>query len=477
MATDRQILEHEARSNLAAFILANHDDYQMGWFCRELCTVLMQFFVDVRKGRRPRLIITAPPRHGKSQVVSRDFPSWTEGVYPDAHIIASSYNQDLANSMSRDVQEIMKSESYRRIFPKVNLIERKSKKTKITAAQTAKYFEIPGRKGRYVAAGVGSGITGKGALIAIIDDPFKDANEADSATIRENVWKWYTSTLRTRLAPGGGIIIMHTRWHEDDLVGRLLIKAAQGNGEKFQIINYPAIAEEDEPHRKKGEALHPERYDLEELKSIKQAVGTRVWNALYQQHPTPLEGGLFKRSWLKFYIPGEEPKEWDALIQSWDLPFSKTETSDDCAGGVLGLKNVDIYILDIDSAQRTFAESLKAFEIMTNKWPDAFEKIVENKANGPAMESMFTSGIPGFPKIPGIILNEPKGSKVQRAKAVEPFVESGHLWLPDPRYCSWSQRVIEQLVNFPNVAHDDIVDIITQGISRLNKKSNDSLWS
>ena len=469
---DREILNMEARSNLAAFVLSMHDDYLMGWFHLDLCITLMKFYLDVKAGKRPRLIINAPPRHGKSQVVSRDFPPWLFGVDPDIEVIASSYNQELANDMSRDVQSIMKQEEYRTVFPNVNLIERKSKKTKVTAAQSAKYFEIPGRKGRYKAAGVGSGITGRGAKIAIIDDPFKDREEADSPTIREKVYNWYTSTFRTRLAPGGGIIIMHTRWHEDDLVGRLLMKAANGNGEKFDLINYPAIAEHDEPHRKKGEALHPERYDLTELESIKVAVGSRDWEALYQGHPVPATGGIFKRKWFRFYIPGEEPKQFDQVIQSWDLSFKKTDTSDDVAGGVLGRLGADIYLLDCDSRRRGFVETKMAFEVMWNKWPQALAKIVEDKANGPALIDSLAR------TVPGIIAWKPRGSKTERANSVAPVVEAGNFWVPDPRFCPWSQRYIDQMCNFPGVTHDDMVDMTTQGIDYLiTNMSNDSSWS
>lgn len=470
--TDSDILYRESRSNLAAFVLSQFDDYLMGWFHRELCTTLMKFYLDVKAKKRPRLIITAPPRHGKSQIVSRGFPSWVLGVDPDLNVIASSYNQDLANSMSRDVQAIMKQPEYRKVFPYVNLHERKSRKTKITAAQSAKYFEVPGRKGKYVAAGVGTGITGKGADIAIIDDPFKDQEQADSPTIRKRVWEWYTAVVRTRIAPGGGIIIMHTRWHENDLVGELLTRMASGSGETFHLIDYPAVAEVDEPHRKKGEPLHPERFDLDELGSIRKAVGERVWNALYQQHPAPPEGGIFKKSWFRFYIPGEEPKEWDSQVQSWDLNVKKGEDTDDAAGGVLGRVGARIYLLDVDSKVRNFPETMRAFQIMCHKWPDALAKLIENKANGPALNDMLEENIPGM------ILVEPQGSKTARANAVAPFVEGGGLYVPDPRYCEWSERFINQMITFPNASHDDMVDMATMGMSYLIKQiPTDNMWT
>ena len=457
---DRTILEREARSNLAAFILSMHDDYLMGWFHRELCSVLMRFYLDVRAGKRPRLILNAPPRHGKSQAISRDYPPWLFGVNPDVSIIAASYGQDLANSMSRDVQAIMKQEEYRRIFPKVNLLERKSKKTNVTATQTAKYFEIPGRKGKYIAAGVGSGITGKGALIAIIDDPFKDREEADSPTIREKVYNWYTSTFRTRLAPGGGIIVMHTRWHEDDLVGRLLQKAADDSGEKFELINYPAIAEEDEPHRKKGEPLHPERYDMQELEAIRKAVGSRDWSALYQGRPVPATGGVFKGSWIRHW--DVMPTIFERVIQSWDFTFKDAENSDYVAGQVWGKVGANFYLLDAVCERMDFVSQVRAMRRMSAKWPQAIEKVVEDKANGPAIIAMLGS------EIPGIVPYTPRGSKTARAYAVSPLFESGNVLIPpaDERY-PWVRHYMEEILSFPNAPHDDQVDATTQALDTL----------
>ena len=470
--TDRDILFMEARRNLAAFVLAMHPDFKMGWFHRELCARLVKFYLDAKRGLRPRLIINAPPRHGKSQLISRDFPAFLFGVYPDANVIAASYAIDLAEGMSRDVQAIMKSDEYREVFPNVNIVERKAKKNGPTAAQSAKYFEIPGRMGKYVAAGVGTGITGKGAQFAIIDDPFKDRQEADSPTIRKRVWDWYTSTFRTRLAPGGGIIVMHTRWHEDDLVGRLLLKMANGTGEKFELVNYPAIAETDERWRKKGEPLHPERYDLEELESIRMAVGSRDWSALYQGHPMPETGGIFKREWFRFYDPGELPKQFDQMIQSWDMTFKKSEGSDEVAGGVLMRCGADVFLVDLDCSQKSFTESKKAVQVMTTKYPDALAKIIEDKANGPAIIDSLSSDIPG------IIPRNPRGSKTERANSVAPFIEGGNFWIPNPKYSAWSGRYLDQMTSFPSAPHDDMVDMTTQGLDYLiNQMSNDAMWS
>jgi len=211
-----ELAKRRARENLSSFVLYNHDDYIMGWFHREICRALKQFALDVIAKKSPRLIITAPPRSGKSQLVSRDFPAWFLGNYPESHIIASSYSSDLAGAMNTDVQRIIDGPRFRELFPFVFLASKEAAaKTGDTGAykKTTDKFEIVHYRGSYRSAGVGGGITGMGADILIIDDPHKDKAEAYSATMRSRVHDWYASTAYTRLAPGGGVIVMCTRWH------------------------------------------------------------------------------------------------------------------------------------------------------------------------------------------------------------------------------------------------------------------------
>ena len=211
-----ELAKRRARENLSSFVLYNHDDYIMGWFHREICRALKQFALDVIAKKSPRLIITAPPRSGKSQLVSRDFPAWFLGNYPESHIIASSYSSDLAGAMNTDVQRIIDGPRFRELFPFVFLASKEAAaKTGDTGAykKTTDKFEIVHYRGSYRSAGVGGGITGMGADVLIIDDPHKDKAEAYSATMRSRVHDWYASTAYTRLAPGGGVIVMCTRWH------------------------------------------------------------------------------------------------------------------------------------------------------------------------------------------------------------------------------------------------------------------------
>jgi predicted phage terminase large subunit-like protein len=308
--------------------------------------------------------------------------------------------------------------------------------------------------------GVEGGITGMGADILIIDDPFKDRKSADSPTVRESVWDWYTSTAYTRLSPGGGVLVTVTRWHEDDLVGRLVEAMKQEGGDQWEIINYPAIAERDEPHRKKGEALHPGRYPLEMLLRIKHNIGSYDWGSLYQQHPTPRGGGVFKAKWIRHWT--ECPKVFDRVIQSWDFTFNDSENSDNVSGQVWGQLGSNFYLLDNDTDRMDFVSQVRAMQRMSSKWPEALEKVVEDKANGPAIISALGS------RIPGIVPYNPRGSKTARAYSVSPLFEAGNVFLPpmDEEH-PWVKRYIDELLAFPNAEHDDQVDSTTQALDTL----------
>ena len=454
-----------ARRNLLAFVKATMPSYRAGWVHREICARLMRFLADVLDGRSPRMVITMPPRHGKSELVSRRFPAWAFGIDPDLSVIAASYSDDLAKRMNKDVQRIMDTPEYAELFPGSTLSRRRNAGGIDNApVRTMDLFEIPGRSGSYRSAGVGGGITGMGADILSIDDPFKDRASADSPTIRERVWDWYASTAYTRLAPGGGVLVTVTRWHEDDLVGRLLSAQGQEDADRWTVVNYPAIAERDEPHRKKGEALHPDRFGLQALRRIRANIGEYEWSALYQQHPTPRGGGVFKAKWIRHW--GVLPKVFDRVIQSWDFTFKDAAKSDNVSGQVWMKAGGNFYLLDCDTAKMDFVSQIRAMRRMSSKWPEAVGKLVEDKANGPAVISALGS------EIPGIIPYTPRGSKTARAYAASPLFEAGNVYLPpmDAEH-PWVREYIDELLAFPNGEHDDRVDATTQALDRLSTGS------
>lgn len=237
----------------------------------------------VERGEIDRLMIFMPPRHGKSELASKRFPAWCLGRNPKRQIIAASYNSDLASDFGRNVRNIVASPEFGQVFPSVTLA---------ADSQAANRMNT-NRGGTYVAAGVGTAVTGRGADIALIDDPFKDREEADSERRRELVWDWYRSTLYTRLMPGGAVVLIQTRWHEDDLAGRLIEHEGKvEDGGQWTVLDLPAIDAD-------GHALWPEWYDVPALKRIKDTIGQREWSALYQQQPQPDEGTYFQRDWFR----------------------------------------------------------------------------------------------------------------------------------------------------------------------------------
>lgn len=455
---ERELLRRSATKHLDSFIFYTYADYQMGWVHKEICDTLDQFLRDVESQKSPRLIICQPPRSGKSEIVSRRFPAYALGKNPDLQIIATSYSSDLVSRFNRDVQRIIDDDIYREIFPSTTLNGRNVKTdTRAAYIRTSDLFEVVGHKGSYRSTGVGGGITGQGADILIIDDPIKDRAEANSPTIREKLWDWYTSTAYTRLSPGGGVIVMATRWHTDDLIGRLIQKMQEGSGDDFNVITYPAIAEHDEPHRKAGEALHPERYDLEQLNAIRQTIGPQDWSALYQQRPVPEGGAVFKIDAFKRWNSTNLPPAFDQILGSWDMTFKDSKSSDYVVGQVWGRKGVDLYLLDLFRGQWDFTKTLEMFALMTAKYPRTHRWLIEDKANGSAIISVLKKQIHGITPI------TPTESKLERAYAVTPLIEAGNVYIPES--ATWLANFEDELLNFPAGAHDDQVDSMTQALN------------
>lgn len=307
-----------ARRKLIEFVKQMHPRYKDGWVHHDICNRLEKFSKDVAAGLSPRLMLLMPPRHGKSQLASKLYPAWHLGHYPHHEFIGASYNISLALDFSRELRDVIKSDQYAKIFPNTKL------NPDFMSAEAWRLRSDTGvGAGGYNAAGVGGGITGKGAHILTIDDPIKSHEEADSPDIRKKLWNWYQTSAYTRLAPGGGVLVIQTCWHDDDLAGRLQKEMAEDpDADQFEVIKYPAIAEEDEEFRLKGDALHIERYDLKALLSIKKVLGPNHWSALYQQTPISEEGAYFNKD---MFLYDDELLDKDNLFiyQAWDLAISE----------------------------------------------------------------------------------------------------------------------------------------------------------
>lgn len=321
MNSSKQLLKREALAELATrelarrrflnFIQFNYPEYRVNWHHEVLANKLD----EVEQGKLKRLIVVMPPRHGKSEEVSVQFPAYCIGKNKDRNLIEASYSGDLAVDFGRQVRNIIASERYHLLFPNVELAEDSQAKGK---------WNTNGR-GAYNAVGVGGATTGKGADILIIDDPIKNRQDAESQVIRDNVWEWYTSTARTRLSPNGAIIVVMTRWHDDDLVGRIL---KSENAHMWEVVHLPAIATEDEAHRKKGEALWADHFSLPILEETKRDIGPYDWSALYQGNPIDSESQEFRRDMFVYRTEQDLVDKRLSRYLTIDLAFSDKETAD-----------------------------------------------------------------------------------------------------------------------------------------------------
>jgi len=463
-----------SRRRLLPFVMRNVEGYEAGWVHKEICEKLEQFEQDVTDRKSPRLMLFMPPRSGKSELVSTQFPAWFLGRNPTQELISCSYSASLALSFSRKVRQILREPNYQSVFAKTEL----SKDSQSTENW------LTTRGGGYLAVGVGGPATGKGANCLILDDLIKNRVDAESATDRNKVWDWYTSTAYTRLAPGGGVLLILTRWHVDDIAGRLLA-AMQDGGDQWDIVSYPAIAVHDEPHRLEGEALHPARYDVDAFSKIKKAIGPRDWGALYQQNPVAQEGAILQRQYWNRWN-SDHPPECEYIIQSYDTAFLKSETADYSAittwgvfypeghygqhtimedgeeiDRIFGGDEAHIILLDSVKGRYNFPElKLKALELYQYWQPDSV--IIEGKASGlPLTAELRRIGVPVQNYTPT------RGNdKIVRANSVSDMFASGYVWAPKDE---WAEGLIEECHQFPAAPNDDLVDSTTQALLRFRQ--------
>ena len=392
------------------------------------------------------------PTHN-SQIASIDFPAWFLGRNPELEIIASSYSASLAVGFSRKVRAQLRSPEYHAIFPKAHLDP---------DAQSADGWALL-EGGGYVPAGVNGPVTGKGAHVFIIDDPVKNREEAESVVQRTNVLDWYTSTAYTRLAPGGGILLIMTRWHSVDLAGAL-IEAQKDGGDEWEIISYPAIATEDEEFRKAGEALHPERYNIENLQRIKRAIisvsGERDWEALYQQAPVSEEGDYFRRSDIKFYKPEDIADKPLRYYAAWDFAIGKKERNDYSVGLVVGVDQDDnIYIVDRIRGRFSGYDLVEKILDLYVKWKPSIvglEKGMIEMSIGAFLEKRIAER-----RLWEIYLEELKPGrrdKEARARAIQGRIQQGKVFFPEKEV--FTEALIKEMLFFPNGEHDDQVDAL-----------------
>lgn len=412
-----------------------------------------------------RIIISMPPQEGKSQRASRRFPLWALLQNPNLRVAVASYESNVARRWGRAIRDdIMSNETDLGLSVRGDL-----------AAQHE--WQLDGYEGGVYTAGVGGALTGRPVDLAIIDDPIKDRLQADSETFRARAWDWWTDVMSTRLAPGAPVILILTRWHHDDLAGRLL---AAEDGHLWTVLNIPAEADHD-PAKGEADALGrvPGEFMLSarsrtrrQWEAIKIRSGPRTWGSLYQGHPSPQSGGLFPNDWARYetaiWIEHSDGSRWIPtgsrdieLAQSWDMTFKDTAGTDYVVGQVWLRDGVNAYLLDMIRARLSFTGTLEAVRSLSARWPQALAKFVEDKANGPAVINALNR------TVPGLIPVEPEGSKIARAAAVSPFTHSQNVILPSAELLPNVEALLEEARAFPHGEHDDTIDAMSQALNRL----------
>ena len=428
-----------SRKRLLPFVERFNPDYSAGWVHKDICKRLEKFSQDVVDRKSPRLMLFMPPRHGKSTLASIAYPAWHLGRNPKHEFISCSYSGSLAMSFSRKVRHLLREPLYKNVFTDAKLDP---------SSQSVEAW-LTTKGGGYVAAGVGGGITGKGA----------HREDAESDYNRDNVWDWYTSTAYTRLAPGGGILVILTRWHDDDLAGRLLRGAADG-GDEWEVVKYPAIAEADEEYRKMGDALHEDRYNLESLEKIQRAVGPRDWSALYQQNPVSDEGDYFTRDMIRYYDPADIDFSRMKFYCAWDLAIGQRDRNDYSVGLVVGVDEYDnLYVVDCVRGKFDGFEIVERILDLYEQWRPSIigiEKGHIEMALGPFLEkrvrerklyeAYFKDLKPG------------RRDKEARARAIQGRMQQGMVRIPKDEV--WTGPLVAELLRFPNGVHDDQVDAL-----------------
>ncbi len=500
---EKEFMERQlAKISLIAFIKRFEPNYKAGWMHEDICRRLEKFLKAIIDGHSPRLMLFTPPRHGKSMIASQYFPGWTLGHHPWIEIIAASYGSSLPNKFSRQVRSFLRDTKYKVLFPHATL-DRANENVEGWSTTEG---------GGYIPAGVGGGITGKGAHLFIIDDPVKDAEEADSEQIRGTTWDWWGSTAYTRLAPNAGVLVIQTRWHDDDLSGRMITQMkeelretaemqemweAQGMSpeeiqsnvdqamreiDQWEIVEYPAISLDEEylnqdgsvtttPKneaskflRGKNEALHPERFDYTRLMKIKRAIQPRHWSALYQQNPIPEEGMYFTKS--MFRRAGTPDFRTLPIVVCWDLAVGLKQQNDYTVGIVGCLDYYDqLHIIDMIRGKwdtDTIAETIIDVHDKYNKMTTG------NVRTGIESGSIQMSIMPHLKRcmklkriFPSMIPEDqirPITDKLARARPLQGRMLQGSCFFPHDVNAPWMEPLMHELLRFPGGVHDDIID-------------------
>ena len=462
----RECSRREASASFPYFLCHMSDNYDMQWFHRLVARKCQQL-IDGTLGR-DRLMLFMPPQHGKSEIVSRKFPAWALGRNPSLRIVGASYSADLAQQFSRSIQRVMEDEVFASVFPGGALEERRGRGGPL---RNADHFETPGG-GFYKAVGVMGSLTGTPVDLGIIDDPVKDALEAYSETWRDRVWEWYTDVFLTRLHNDSKQLLIMTRWHDDDLAGRLL----EREGDRWEVVSIPAIKEapraeaatmlqqrghelEEDP-RKEGEALWESRHSLERLLDVERR-SPRTFAALYQQRPSVEGGNIIRRDWFRHVNLPDFRRSHTGEPVVFFLDTAYTDKTSNDPSGVIATCRVggDLYILHAAKVNMKFPDLLRFIPVYVREhgYTSRSTIRIEPKANGLSVIDQLreTTGLNV------VATPSPKDSKETRLWAASPSLESGRVALVDGL---WNEAFIDEVCGFPSRTHDEYVDVLCYAV-------------
>lgn len=444
----------EAIRNFGSFLPFVQPSYTLHWFQERIAATCQRL---LEGGCGGRLMLFVPPQHGKSEIVSRKLPAWALGVNPDLKIVGTSYSADLAQQFSRAIQRTIDGEEYRRVFPGTRL-----------GSGTHGYirnvdmFEVVGHGGFYKAVGVGGSLTGTPADLGIIDDPVKDALEAGSQTYRDRVWDWYNDVFLTRLHNDSKQILIMTRWHEDDLAGRLL----EREGDRWTVLRIPAVCEQEadgelRSPRHVGEALWEERHSLERLRDVERR-SPRTFAALYQQRPTTDGGNIVRREWFRHVSAGEFARlhrGGEPVVFFIDTAYTDKSANDPT--GIIATVRVgnDIYITHAERVYMKFPELIRHLPryCAAHGYGDKSTIRIEPKANGLSVIDQLRETT----RLNVVATPSPRDSKETRLNAASPVVEGGRVTLVDG---AWNEALVDEVCGFPSKPHDEFVDVLCYAI-------------
>lgn len=428
-----------------------------------------------------RLIVSMPPQVGKSYTASLWTPAWFLARHPDRQVILASHEDRLAVSFGRQVRDTL------RRYGEAGQVQVRIARDVAAAGEWETSLG-----GGMLSRGIGGSITGRGGHLLVIDDPIKDFAQAHSHAIRKAHWDWWLSTAQTRLRAGSVVLVVMTRWHEDDLAGRLTSDEWEGDPDEWRVLRIPALGEGSTEDVADGRVA-PDALDRDEgvplttaaddedpdeagarWERTRRSVGPYVWAGLYQQRPSEPEGTILRRAWWQFYSRvGERLMRPDGssvevanlrIYQSWDMAFKDKATSDWVVGQVWGaLGQGDRFLLAQVRGRMDFVETKRAVRQLRSAWPSTEATWIEDKANGPAIIAELRR------EISGLVPHNPRESKEARAWATQGDLEAGSIWLPAPEGDPWVRDFIEECAAFPNGSHDDQVDAYTQAILRMRR--------